>query len=162
MLIYRGLGVSFRVRCQGPGFAARVLGSAYFFHLQLELQVLKQLLIHTIIFSCRKMKDYWDECRNLKICKHHKVYNFSKNYYDFHTIVIFWYWHYFQKIRTVKIKGIFFYRFDIALLAEPWKFENTWMCQLSHVGRLRVNGERTKKFCNNFYIHIDYIVHSDT
>ena len=54
------------------------------------------------------------------------------------SIVILWYWHYFPKIRTVKMKRIFFHRFDIAVLAEPWELKNTSICQLWHVGRLRV------------------------
>ena len=37
------------------------------------------------------------------------------------------------------MKGIFFHRFDIAFHAEPRELKNTWMCQLWHVGRLRVN-----------------------
>ena len=37
------------------------------------------------------------------------------------------------------MKGIFFHRFDIAVHAEPWELKNTLMCQLWHVGRLRVN-----------------------
>ena len=36
------------------------------------------------------------------------------------------------------MKGIF-YRFDIVVHAEPWELKNTLMCQLWHVGRLRVN-----------------------
>ena len=55
------------------------------------------------------------------------------------SIVILWYWKYFHKIRTVKMKGIFFHPFDIAVLAEPWELKKTSMCQLWHVGRLRVN-----------------------
>ena len=42
------------------------------------------------------------------------------------------------------MKGIFFHRFDIAVLAEPWELKNTWMCQLWHVGRLRVNSRESK------------------
>ena len=37
------------------------------------------------------------------------------------------------------MKGIFFHRFDIAVYAEPWELKNTLLCQLWHVGRLRVN-----------------------
>ena len=36
------------------------------------------------------------------------------------------------------MKGIFFHRFDIAVDAEPLELKNTFMCQLWHGGRLRV------------------------
>ena len=32
----------------------------------------------------------------------------------------------------------FFHRFDIAVYAEPFELKNIFMCQLWHVGRLRV------------------------
>ena len=60
--------------------------------------------------------------------------------------MILWCWQYFQKIRTAGIKGTFFRRFDIAVDAEPWELKNTLMCQLWHVGRLRVNREPTWEF----------------
>ena len=37
------------------------------------------------------------------------------------------------------MKGIFFHRFDKEVHAEPWELENTLICQIWHVGRLRVN-----------------------
>ena len=43
--------------------------------------------------------------------------------------MILWYWQYFQKIRTVQIKGTFFHRFDRAVDTEPWKLKNTLICQ---------------------------------
>ena len=58
--------------------------------------------------------------------------------------MILWYWQYFNKIRKVKMKGIFFHRFDIAVHAGPWELKNTLMCQLWHVGRMR--GKNLLKF----------------
>ena len=78
---------------------------------------------------------------------------FRKNFYKIimTSTMILWYWQYFQKIRTALIKRTFFHRFNIGVDAEPWELKNTLMCQLWHVGRLRVNVlqkiQKTKDVC---------------
>ena len=53
--------------------------------------------------------------------------------------MILWSWQYFHEIRTVWKKGmLFFLDYEIGVHAKPWQLENTLMCQLWHVRRLKV------------------------
>ena len=58
------------------------------------------------------------------------------------------------------MKEIFFNRFDIAVHADPLELKNTLMCQLWHVGCLRVNrflnGESDKEICEPRQIFITF------
>ena len=57
--------------------------------------------------------------------------------------MILWYWQAFHKIRTIK-KNWFFHCFEKAVHAEPWKLKNILICQVWHVGRLRVTEYQEK------------------
>ena len=55
-------------------------------------------------------------------------------------------------------KEIFFHRFDVAVHAEPLKVKNTLICQLRHVGRLRVNPVSNKLIATNAVFRNSYSI----